>query len=77
MDFEGIMLNKMSDGESYCTILLMCERKTNQHIDTDWWLPEGKWVEWGKMGKGGHLYGDWWKLDLGGKHDILYTDHEL
>ena len=43
--------------------------KTNMQIQsTDWWLPEGKWIGEGKMNKESQLYGDGWKLDLGGKH---------
>ena len=34
----------------------------------------GRRWEKGERGKGAHVYGDGWQLDLGGsKHDVVYT----
>lgn len=41
-----------------------------------WWLLERKWGE-DKMGKGGQINSDGWKLDFWAEHTIVYTDIEL
>lgn len=58
---------------------MMTKKKNQQkHLEADNRLMvvtrgEKEWQE-AKMGKGGQLPGDGWKLDSGGEHDAVYAD---